>query len=233
MLRVFLILCLFALPVRGHTQEVGTVQALEKGVYGIGQIRIDAKTKTISVPVEFNIKDRDLEYILVHENGKSHESLLICKESRFNLQLALILTKFKASPEGVFWHEQNPEKRGKQPPIETASRLQIQVEWTDQKGKKQSLPLGSLLEHRPSAKTLSTADWVFTGSKVFDPQTKPGPDGGGKDLIGLYLDGYAVINLNHPDSSNDEAWELDKKTPEPGTKATLLIKPLPAKTQSP
>jgi hypothetical protein len=58
-----------------HAQPKANITRLENGNMQIGEVTFDPKTRQIRVPCSFNMVEGLLEFALVHENGKIHESL--------------------------------------------------------------------------------------------------------------------------------------------------------------
>ncbi len=52
------------------------MREVSPGVYEIGKIHLDQKARTVRFPGLLNMKDGNLEYLLVTDQGNIHESLL-------------------------------------------------------------------------------------------------------------------------------------------------------------
>ena len=75
------------------------VEQIDETKFRIGKITFDKKTREIRVPTRVNMVDGLLEFLLVHQNGKVHESLLVTDASATNLNLAFTLLRYKPSRE--------------------------------------------------------------------------------------------------------------------------------------
>lgn len=77
----------------------------------VGRVRIDREARTLSFPVEVAVRDQVLEYLLVHEMGKTHESLLSTSVTPQELHLAaLILDVVGKSPTlRLSWKKNGPD----------------------------------------------------------------------------------------------------------------------------
>ena len=75
------------------------VEDLGDGKYRLGLLSFDENTRRISFPGEVNLDDGLLEFAIVNEKGKIHESLLITQASPINLNIVLKLLRYQTSPE--------------------------------------------------------------------------------------------------------------------------------------
>lgn len=79
----------------------------------IGEIIIHRTERTITFPVAVAVRDQLLEYLLVHETGKTHESLLTTKIFPRDLHLAALLLGVNGqSPKiELTWRKNGPDAR--------------------------------------------------------------------------------------------------------------------------
>jgi len=89
------------------------IQVIGKSKVKMGDIIIDKKKRSISFPVHVEIRDQVLEYVLVHQSGKTHESLLSTKISPKTLHVAVLLLDGEGKrPEiELFWRKNGPDAR--------------------------------------------------------------------------------------------------------------------------
>ena len=59
-----------------------SVKQLDETRFQIGEVTFDKKTREIRFPTKVNMTEGQLEFLVVHENGKVHESLLSTTISR-------------------------------------------------------------------------------------------------------------------------------------------------------
>ena len=107
--------------------------------YTLGDIQFSSATHEIRVPATMNMTEGILEYALVHENGKTHESLLRTKVSPTELNVALLLCNYEPhiKEAAQFLEEPRPETKAKMAlPMERegANRVLLTVEWKDAAG---------------------------------------------------------------------------------------------------
>jgi hypothetical protein len=113
--------------------------------YRLGEIEFDAKSREIRLPAAMNMPEGGpIEYLLVHESGKVHESMLVTKARPLHLQIVMKLLKYKSGDGQIFdafapEEEQrrrleNPEKR------ESGDAIRVVAVWTTEDGKKHEAP---------------------------------------------------------------------------------------------
>ncbi|MGB6220577.1 YdjY domain-containing protein [Haloferula sp.] len=214
-------------PVAEHQPAI---KRLDDGTMTIGKIAFDPKTREIRIPAEVNMTEGLLEFILVHVNGKIHESLLHTDISATNLNIAIKLLNYQASRElylkldddgslsGEFEEASPEEKKG--------SRVKLALEWK-QDGETKSASINDLISHATTEKPMANEPWVYGGSFVVDGKFVAESSG---DIIAIYLSNAAMINYSGKDNENDEVWlPHPKRVPEVGTPVTLIISPIESK----
>lgn len=215
----------------GETEET---QALEKPVvekidashYRIGEITIDKRSREIRFPAVVNMREGLLEYLIVHTNGKIHESLFSTDISPSNLNVAFKLLRYEASKElyripkepGIlsadFYEE--PEE------TKAASRISISAEF-EKDGETKSIPAYEWIRHETTAKAMLPTPWIYGGGTFYDNKFVPEQTG---DITAIFITNGSLINYPGEDNFNDQIWTpLTNRIPEIGTKVTLVIAP--------
>ena len=192
----------------------------------IGGVTLDRRSREIRFPAEINMVEGLLEFVVVQNKGKVHESLLITEISPTHLNLAFKLLRYTASPELYpIWLEPGVSS-GKYPEVDpatqAAARVNIDVEW-DQDGKKRRMPVNDLVQHAVKAHAMPAGPWVYGGSHVHDGKFSAEISG---DIAAIYLSPSAMINYPGEDNQDDTVWTpFTKRVPEVGTKVTVIIAP--------
>ncbi len=108
-----------------------------------------------------------LEYLIVHQNGKVHESLLSTEVSPTHLNLAFTLLRYPASKELYPLPNETGGVSDKFPEVpadvKAAARVTIDVEWTDD-GKVRRVPVNEWIQHAVKATAMPAGPWVYGGS---------------------------------------------------------------------
>ncbi|RYD39074.1 MAG: hypothetical protein EOP85_16590 [Verrucomicrobiaceae bacterium] len=76
-----------------------SVKKLDENRYQVGQVIFDRKKREVRFPAKVNMTEGLLEFLLVHEKGKLHESLFSTTTSPTDISLALTLLRYKPSKE--------------------------------------------------------------------------------------------------------------------------------------
>jgi hypothetical protein len=208
--------------------------------FTLGGIQFSSATHEIRVPTAVNMTEGILEYALVHENGKTHESLLKTKVSPTELNVALLLCNYEPhiKEAAQFLQDPKPETKAKMAlPMEHegANRVHLDVEWKDAKGATQKAPLSAWIEDLDTKGPLKTEHWTYTGSFVTRSGYAAEDDG---SHIAIYFDLVAVMNLPNPSNRSDDVWHVEHSVVPPlDTPVTLIITPAqpaaPAATAAP
>jgi len=203
-----------------------SVEKLDGSRYRIGKITFDSKTREIRFPAAVNMSDGLLEFAIVHENGKIHESLLHTGISALNLNLAFKLLSYPASAElymipnetgglsGDF-HEVPEEVR-------KAARISMSVEWQDG-GRTRKVPINEWIQYAVTGTAMPSGPWVYGGSAIYDGKFLAETTG---DIAAIFITNASLINYPGEDNLNDTVWlAYPKRVPPEGTKVTVVIAP--------
>jgi len=181
-------------------------------------IQIDKDQRTVTFPAAINMKDGMLEYLIVSDKGKTHESLLSTKIDPYDIQVAMLLLGIKPA-----------EKADSEPPGQiTKGYLSSAPEL---KGEKISLFL-SWPGHRVRAEGLiwnldknaamTDGPWTYNGSEMYAGRFLAEVDG---SIAALVRDSGALVNNPRPGNDDDQIWEVySKATPPVGTPVDVTIK---------
>ena len=86
------------------------IKKLGGNEYSLDDIHFNSETGEVRFPARVNMTRDQIEYIIVTEKGKTHESLLSTKTSPFILNVVMLLCRYQASAEGliVFVEREGP-----------------------------------------------------------------------------------------------------------------------------
>lgn len=161
----------------------------------IAGVRIDAAARAISFAAEVNMRTGLVEYLVVHETGKTHESIFKTKINAANIHAAALL-------------------------FSKDSKININlIEITHGS---QTNSAAALIFDKDRKKTLNQTKWAYRGSRLVDKIFLAGRDG---SIIAIMEDRDALIDQDTPDAANDENWEpVTGKIPPPGTPVTVTLR---------
>jgi hypothetical protein len=200
-----------------------SVKKVGETLYRIGEIEFDAKTREIRFPATVNMNEGGpLEYVLVQEKGKVHESILTTSVSPLSLQVAMKLLRYKAGHGDVFNRLLAPEVLEKEGGTE-ADRGDSLIFSFQAEGSEKLVPVYEFVIDGESAEAMTPGGWVYTGSVVEDGTFMAEAEG---SLIAIYLDHLALFNMTREGADIDERWGARSSViPPVGTKGTITIQP--------
>lgn len=188
------------------------LQEIGPGVYALDEIKIYVKDGRIEFPAKINMAEGLLEYLLVGEQGKVHESLLATPVQASNLQIALLMLGLQGT--------KNPLSMQGEARIPEGSPVRIRVRLQNDQQKK-TIAVEEWIINRSSGKVMSPMDWIFTGSIINNGQFMAQVE---KSLVAIFHDPVAVIDNSLEEGSHDEFWFVNKgMVPAVGTEVTLVI----------
>ncbi len=218
------------------------IEKLSEAEFRLGAIRFNPTTRTVSFPARVNMRNDHIEYAVVHEDGKTHESLLRTAVRPFDLQTVLLLCGFKPSPGDLFARFRRDatgapgdRPRDPAPPPNSAAAvppagMHIHLEWMAD-GIKARARLEDWIVTLRTGTPLKDRTWSFTGSSISDGAFQAEVDG---SMIALYLDPSAMINISAPGNDNDENWIPASGTmPSLDTPVQIIIAPANPPAQRP
>lgn len=214
------------LPEQKVEEAKPNVEQLDDHTFRIGRITFDKKTREIRLPTRVNMTDGLLEFLLVRENGKLHESLLMTDASAIDLNLAFKLLRYLPSRE---WYAIPNDSGGLtsgfpevSDEVKRAARIDIGVEWKDGDETRRA-SANEWIQHAVKGGAMRSGPWVYGGSEVFNGKFAPESTG---DLIAIFITNSALINYPGEDNRDDTVWlPYPKRVPAEGTEVTLVISP--------
>ena len=220
-----------ALPVARATAQTAepvkpTVKKLDATRYQIGEVVFDEKTREIRFPAKVNMTEGLLEYLVVHVNGKVHESLLSTEISPTHLNLAFTLLRYLPSRELYRLPNETGGTSDKfeevSAEVKAASRVNIEIEWMVD-GKIRRFPVNELIQNDLKATAMPAGPWVYGASDFHEGKFVAETTG---DIAAIFLSQAALLNYPGVDFDNDDVWTpFPKRIPAEGTNVTVIIAP--------
>lgn len=216
-------------PPTGKPPEKSLLKQTGESTYELGGLKLNGATREIRVPCRINMNEGVVEYALVTETGKTHESLLKTTEKPYDLQIALLLCRYEPHAGELIKMLSNPqpeqlalaEKKMERP---GANRVQLSVEWTDKDGKTQTAPVGDWIHDKRENKSLDIPYWIFNGADVGDGIFSAELDG---SFISVHFDLVGIIGSTAKWTGKDDNWELEtSRIPPVDSPVTLVITPV-------
>jgi hypothetical protein len=202
-----------AKPMVDPAEAKKRIKDLGEGKYELGNITFNTKSRQIRVPCVINMREGPIEFVLVHESGKTHESLLRTNVSAVDLQVILLLLNYEPGHNGLFDYLEKTEPEIYQNLVTTktttagANRILLSLQVGEDVA---AQPLAHYLLKLPSKKTPTDCDtWIFHGSMVQESGFSAALHG---NLISLYYDVSCIIGTPSIDNRTDDCWETNPKS---------------------
>ncbi len=206
-----------------------SVIKLDDTRFQIGEVILDRKSREIRFPTKVNMSEGLIEYLIVLQQGKAHESLLITAISPTHLNLAFTLLRYAPSRELFSLIDETGHPTGMYPdvstPVKAAARIAVDVEWSDN-GTIRRIPVNEWFRNTAKDTVMAAGPWLYTGSGFSENKFIPELTG---DIAAIMTDSNAVINYPGSDNQDNVIWyAFPKRVPPVGTTVTLIIAPYPA-----
>jgi hypothetical protein len=188
---------------KARLEQVLDKKQVRPGVYQVGEVRLDVEARTVTLPARVNMREHVIEYALVTEEGKRHESLLTTSVRPEEVHLACLLL-------GV-----EPRRLDRDREKGTNETIGVLITW-ERNGPPARHDLSELLllSERgpgladPPRKAFPAGGWVYNGS-FFDRFGFVASRE--SSLISLIQDPAALVNHTGPNRFNDDAHEPNPK----------------------
>jgi hypothetical protein len=198
------------------------LKEISPGVFEYNGVQLDKKNHRISFPAIVNQDGGLIEYLLVSDKGKLHESLFSTKVLPHDIHLALLLIGLK-EPKNT--GENVPPTAIDTPYLQSAPKLkgppvQISVAWT-QDGKQKSGPAEDWIFNLKTKQKMSTGPWTYNGSMIDNGVFLADQE---LSIVAVITDPTALVNNPRPGYDDDEIWQIpEKSTPPVDTPVVITI----------
>lgn len=193
----------FLLVAESNQSQLPSLVKIGEHKFRFGGVVIDKKNRILELNATSNQKNGLIEYALVHESGKTHESLFRSKVRPQILHACFLLLRHPQEDRFFenLWSE-NPKELDF-----SKSRIKTEVEW-DHNGSSFTCTLEELSFNTKDKSRLKDGAFIFTGSKKIEDTYLAEMSG---SMIAVYADEEAVINSTDHDSNNDDVWIANEK----------------------
>jgi hypothetical protein len=180
------------------------LRTISPGVFEMGSVRIDKPQRSISFPAELNMNRGLMEYFLVTDYGKTHESVLRTKVAPYNIHVAMLLLGAKGETNQLATAPQstisNPSKK-----VLPGNKISIAISWTAD-GKEIRHTAEELIFNQDAHSVMKPGEWVYNGSAIWSGTFLAQREG---SIASLVTDPSALINYTGPGHDNDHIWTLN------------------------
>lgn len=202
------------------------IKKLDETRFQVGEVIFDQKSREIRFPARVNMTEGLLEYLVVHQNGKIHESLFSTEIAATHLNLAFTLLRYKPSRElyAIPSETGGVSNRFEDVPadIKAAARVNLFAEWKE-KDKTRKFPVNELIQQEAKGTAMPVGPWVYGGSDFHDGKFVAQTTG---DIAAIFSEMASLINYPGEDNGDDTVWiPFPKRLPPTGTEVTIIISP--------
>jgi hypothetical protein len=172
-------------------------RVIDANTLAVGLVTVHKQERTFTLPAKVNMNERVIEYALVTDAGKTHESLFATDAKPRDIHLAALLLGVVPAAE---LGQTNAFVA-----IPAGSGLRVEVQWSAE-GKECRHPLEQLISlgdptQGKTIGTLTNSQWLYTGSRMDNGRFAADADG---SIISLIRDSIALLNNPGPSRGNDD-----------------------------
>ncbi len=199
--------------------------------FTIGKITVDKRARTVRFPATVNLGDGALEYLLVTDKGKTHESLFATEVSTYKLNVAMLLLGVRPTAEITeFPPEQLTADSLKAMPELAGDKVDVLVSWKQGEDVRQ-VHAEEWIDNRQTQAPMATGPWIYTGSVIYQKRFLAEEEG---SIVALVTDPVALVNNPRAGNRDDSIWSArNDRIPKAGTPVEITFQLLPDKTTSP
>ena len=203
--------------------ETPVAREVSPGVYEIGTLRLDQKTRTVRFPAVLNMHEGHIEYLLVTNKGSIHESLLTCDVPTQDLHFAMLLLGAKGSRLEIPEPRDLPTGQIDAKYLQTAPKLRgdplaITVAWKTDDAEK-TAPVEDWIFNTETAKPMSRGPWIYNGSLFHRGHFMAQLEGAFAAVVTFPS---ALINNPRTGNNNDQIWKVNTEAV-PAVKTALIL----------
>ncbi len=216
------------------------LERLDEHRYRLGKVELNKKEKTLRFPASLHMREELIEYAVVHQTGKVHESLLITKVRPHTIHLAALLLGAKEAEiikpkteddtdtdTNTNARNGNAKKGGvsragqiRDPKARTftGDSVTVWVEWGEDTKRAR---LEHWIRNEADEAVMEEQGWIYNSSRFLYGHFMAQREG---SIIAIISDPNALINSSRPDRTNDEIWRPNKNAVPPRkTEVSVMI----------
>jgi hypothetical protein len=191
----------------------GAIRTLGGGLFQIGSVMLDQSNRFIRFPAAVQLRVETVEYAVVHQGGKTHESIFRTAARPQDIQVALLLLGARPQMTNSFGAQ------GDGPPL--GDKVWIEAHWTNA-GSVVKMPLEELVRNKETRQSMSHGEWIYNGSNFSEGAFTAQRDG---SIISIQSDPDALINNPRPGRENDDLHQPNtERLPAMGAPVEITIR---------
>jgi len=208
-------------PVENSVAALTNTQfrVIAPGEFELGKIRLSKGNRTVSFPASLNRAEGPMEYFLVSNYGKTHESILRTDVKPYDIHVAMLLLGAVGSRTNRLDGNSTEELRSQisNPSKEPLSgdRVTIQVTWTE-KGNEVKRSARELIYNEETRASPEDVNWTYNGSLIVRGKFLAQIEG---SIVSLVTDPIALVNNTGSGHDNDHIWSANTNNLPPSERA--------------
>jgi len=176
-------------------------------------VRIDKSARSLSFSGKVNMSEGVIEYALVTDSGKTHESVFCTRVPPKDIHVAALLLGFR---------DASKSSATDRPPALRGDAVLIEVSWKTA-GPSRTVALEDCVRRVETGATLARGPWVYNGSELREGRFAAQIEG---SIISIIDDVEALVNNPRPERDNDDIWRVnDQIVPPKATDVKITIRP--------
>jgi hypothetical protein len=191
------------------------LREIAPGIFDYHGVRLDKKNRRVSFDAAVNQRAGLIEYLLVNDKGKVHESLLATKLAPHDIHLALLLVGLNEDKKSNLDEPIPPSAIDsaylREAPKLKGTPVHITLAWT-QDGKRQEAPAENWIFNLHTNRLMSPGPWTYNGSLVMDGQFLADQD---LSIVAVITDPTALANNPREGYDDDLIWQIQEKAVPP------------------
>jgi hypothetical protein len=182
------------------------LKEISPGIVECNGVRLDKAHHRISFTGMVNQRQGLIEYLVVNEKGKVHESLFSTKVLPHDIHLALLLIGLKDP--GSNSKEPVPPSAIDAAYLQSAPKLKgpdvhLTVKWTDA-GKETEIPAEDWVFNLDTKQPMSNGPWTYNGSRVENGVFLADQE---FSIVAVITDPTALVNNTRKGYDNEDIWQ--------------------------
>lgn len=199
-------------------------------------IKLDAKARTVTIPVVVNRMQDPVEYLLIHRKGKKHESVFITETKPSILNAALLMIGLEKG-ENAAYTEKDPAptleevQNGADPLIITPPKGKpyfMTVRWTTPENQVEEYCVEDMILELTTQQPMGACEWIYLGGRMArlyknDPEVYIADYEGNLVSICYMTPDNHLATMVHERARDDQNWWTTTKLPKEGTPMEFIF----------
>lgn len=199
-------------------------------------ITVDAKAGTVSIPAVVNEARQEIEYLLIHRRGKTHEAVFVTKSKPSVINAALLMLGLEPGKNADYVEKQPPPsleeiENGVDPIIVTppsGTGLWMTVRWAGAEGKPVEHCVEDVLFDLTTQEPLGECRWVYLGGRMArlykdDPEVYVADFEGNLVSVCYMRPTNHLATLVHEHARDEQNWWTTKLLPDRDTEVEFVF----------